>query len=316
MTWTPLWLLPVCASFLVAACGKKAPEAPPATAVPPAPHAVEDVAAAVPDVAAAADTAPAAAADTAPAAAADTAPAAAADTAPPADVAAGPPDVAVVAAADAAAAADGAAPAEEAAAAPLGKHAVVPIEELADGLLSDEQSWAAWSPLANRVVYQERYAAEGTGVGLSIAFAKPGDTGEPDRIEVYSPEQEADKAKPKARKKILKKLKDQGYVRLTGNTWPTVTKDDRDVPLPAMVIAGLGKLSYAKKVLTLVGEDGKTTVIGDYSKAAPPHDPKPEMVFWSPGLKVLAVQIQWDPGDKYMEGFNVFWNDSVVMLPE
>lgn len=169
--------------------------------------------------------------------------------------------------------------------------------QLVDALLGDAPA-AAWSPTENRAVFQTTYREEGSGSGLSITFAGVGGTG--DSVEVYTPGQDIAAGTAAARPQLVERLTGKGYQMMDYTAWPDGAASVK-LPTGADVSWDGAALSSAGKQLTSIPPEA-------------PHAPAPTGVFSLAGANAIVFIYVMDPGEAYVEGYNVFNGAQVLAL--
>lgn len=195
---------------------------------------------------------------------------------------------------------------------PTGKVKAEDPAVLADALLAEEDGVpppVLWSPLDGRIVYVQTWAQEGTGTGLAVVWANP--TQDDTRIDVYTPEEGPgpEEGRLAARPKIIAGLKGLGYVRMSRIAWP---EDDEGHVAPELEVPTIGKLGWTKDHKLVRVADGATLRAVE---AEDPHVPEPVAIDYVLGSKEIALELIFDPGESYGEGFNVYHETHLIRLP-
>lgn len=278
----------------VAACGKKDPAPPPATAAPaPEPTAAPE-----------ADTAAPAAPE------ADTAEAAKPPEPDTAEAAPAPEAEADASATPTAAEAD-------AGAAPVAATADHDVAGAFDAFFaSKEVPLVLYFPGKKAIVSEESFSVEGAGSGAAIAIYLP--DGKGDRLDLYAANDDEETIKEKAaarRKTLVARFAGEEVVRIPGTPWPEADSDGEPKPGETMKIAGDRTLTFRDNTLSATKADGtKLAEIQMGPTPDEPHIPAPQFAFAAEGVDVVVVSVFFDPGDKYGE-YNLFTTNYVVVAP-
>lgn len=175
-------------------------------------------------------------------------------------------------------------------------------EGLARILLDDGVAWLA---ATNQLVGIEDVQAEGTGVGMQAVII--GDKGKRDVIELCEPA-DCENAKGTLAKKLageLRKRSVSGAVVMKRTEWKA---DAKELELAEVET----KLTWHKNQMQVVrkGKPAKPMAV----KVTPPHKAAPFSVYVAPEGTVIAVLIDFDPGDKYGE-YNRFSEIHLYRMP-
>ena len=169
--------------------------------------------------------------------------------------------------------------------------------QLVDALLGESPA-AAWSPTEKRAVFQTTYREEGSGSGLSITFSGVGGTG--DSVEVYTPGQDIAAGTAAARPQLVERLTGKGYQMMEYTAWPDGAASMKLPTGADLTWDGAALASAGKQLTSIPPED--------------PHKPAPTGVFSLAGASTIVFIYVMDPGEAYVEGFNVFNGAQVLAL--
>jgi hypothetical protein len=169
--------------------------------------------------------------------------------------------------------------------------------QLVDALLGDSPA-AGWSPTEKRAIYPVTYQEEGSGAGLSIAFAGIGAA--EDDVEVYTPGQDEAAAVAEAKPKLVERITGKGYVMMEYTAWPDEA--------PSLKLPTGEELAWTGTALSANGKELTSIPPED------PHQPRPSGVFSLAGSGVIVFTFVMDPGEAYTEGFNAFTGAQLLAL--
>jgi len=169
---------------------------------------------------------------------------------------------------------------------------------------------------SGRAVFSQAWSEEGTGMGLAVSLVQGG---KEDRVEVFTPSDDpsrADAALAKARATLAKRLAGESVMTLPGRPWPPASEGDTAPPAPSMRVDGMDvALTFAGTKVE--ARDGAGKVLGSVDWADDvdePHVGEPTMVFADPGSPLVLVNVFFDPGEGYSDGFNAYSDVYVLKL--
>lgn len=199
-------------------------------------------------------------------------------------------------------------PASQAASAPSSapQPQAADAQALAKGLLDRAQ--VAYSPTKKKIAFTESYNEEGSGAGLAVVFVgEDGKTGRED-IEVYTPGDDEEAKVKAALPKIAERLAAEGFIGLPKTEWP----EKKEMVSP---FGGL-EISWKKNELIATRAGEGTTTQKKKLQPEKPFKDEPTAVFTSMTAPIIVVQVLHDPGEGYIEGFNVFTSYEVLPMPQ
>ena len=173
-----------------------------------------------------------------------------------------------------------------------------PIGVAPDAMLDDLLAGkvVAFAPKDGSVAYAVSGSVEGTGMLLSLVVQTA--DGKRDDLEICAGDPECEttaKSKPK-RDEMIAKLKGHDWITLAATPWPE-GKDE--------LVADGFTITWKKQQLAGKLPDGTALVFPKIPEEAP-HKPAPSAAYLSAEYRIAVVDITFDPGEGYGEGFNVF----------
>jgi hypothetical protein len=185
----------------------------------------------------------------------------------------------------------------------------VEARRLAQGVLQDNGP-PAYSPSTSTFVYVMSHTEEGNGIGLTFFMARAGDEKPFETLPICKAGECAYDSAPwfeAFTPKVVERVKGKGYVLLTPVRWPE-HQSQMTLPSPALT------LRWQRDRL-VVTRPGKPAVTFPPVKFAPQHKAIPAAVAVVPDGTWLAVEIDFDPGKHYGEGFNSYGEVHTYRLP-
>ncbi|HWB75495.1 MAG TPA: hypothetical protein VG755_11085 [Nannocystaceae bacterium] len=175
---------------------------------------------------------------------------------------------------------------------------VEPTSVAPDAMLDDllDGKVVAFAPKDGSVAYAVSGSVEGTGSLLSLVVQTA--DGKRDDLEICAGDPECEttsKSKPK-RDEMIAKLKSREWITLPRVEWPE-GKDE--------LVANGFTITWKQQQLGGKLPDGSALVFPKVPEEAP-HKPSPSAAYVSAEHRIAAVDIAFDPGEGYGEGFNVF----------
>ncbi|MFO0745944.1 MAG: hypothetical protein U1F43_09755 [Myxococcota bacterium] len=174
---------------------------------------------------------------------------------------------------------------------------------------------ALYVPATKTAYFTESWSEEGTGIGRALVIVDA--TGHEERSEYQTPSMddvEQAAGVTAAQEALATRLRGQAIVRLTGHAWPVVgdsTKASASMALPELDAS----LEFKKGKLRALDAKGKKLVEVDVGKDAErPHKPSPARVSYLAGSDVVLVDVAFDPGEGYSDGFNVYYKTYLLRL--
>lgn len=165
----------------------------------------------------------------------------------------------------------------------------------------------AYSATQGRVAAVVRYQVEGTGEGCDVVFLD--EKGKRvDSFAVHDAQDDAARATEKVVPNLASRLQAGAYVALDKSAWPA---DAPDLLVPAVGI----KLKWKRNQILAVSAVGKSIPLKKVEVLAP-FRAAPVAVYAAAGVPVLVVAVEQNPGEAYLEGYNVVTEMYLVRIPE
>jgi hypothetical protein len=152
-----------------------------------------------------------------------------------------------------------------------------------------------------------RYQVEGTGEGCDVVFLDE-KSKRVDSFAVHDVQDDAARATEKVVPNLASRLQAGAYVALDKSAWPA---DAPDLLVPAVGI----KLKWKRNQILAVSAVGKSIPLKKVEVLAP-FRAAPVAVYAATGVPVLVVAVEQNPGEAYLEGYNVVTEMHLVRIPE
>lgn len=179
-----------------------------------------------------------------------------------------------------------------------------PPHPLTDDLIDGKI--AVWSATRRTVAFCDHWHEEGMGEGAQVIFHRGGPSG--DTVRLYEPSDDEPSAElQRNRPAVLQRLVDGQYVALPPLAW----NGKRPLALPGSD----WKLTWQKRRLFGQRRGQKRVELAHIASDAV-WKVAPMAVFAAPGVPVLVVAIDHDPGELYNQGLNQVTAHEPVWLPE
>jgi len=194
-----------------------------------------------------------------------------------------------------------------------------PTDALFDADLDDDaKPVALYFPDKSTLAWAESWSEEGTGEGLAVVVR--GADGAEERLEVYAPgtgEDEQPKRIEVAKATLATRFAGDRLVRLEASAWPPTNSETDAKPKDTMALDAVHlRVTYKRRQLTATDAAGKVVGRLDLGKEAiKPHVPHPAVLFAAAGAKPVLVDVAFDPGDGYTEGFIYYTKTYVLVVP-
>ncbi len=178
--------------------------------------------------------------------------------------------------------------------------ATAPSATIVDDVLA--QRTIAYAPKDGAIAYPVSGSVEGTGQLLTLVVRTS--DGKKSELEICDADPECEATTKTKRDAIVAHMKDREWVPLQRLEWPD----------GAATLEGDG-FALAWKGGKLEGKrpDGSAIAFPEIP-AEKPHTPSPSAVYISKDHPIVVAYFDFDPGEAYGEGFNVF-SDVFVALP-
>jgi hypothetical protein len=185
----------------------------------------------------------------------------------------------------------------------------VEARRLAQGVLQ-EYGPPAYSPSTGTFIYVLSHTEEGNGTGLTFFMARAGEEKPFETLPICKAGECAYDFAPwfeDFTPKVVERVKGKGYVLLTSTRWPE-HKGQMTLASPPLTLRWQRDRLVATRA-------GKPPVTLPPVKFAPQHKATPSAVAVVPDGTWIVVEIDFDPGSHYAQGFNNYSEVHTYRLP-